>query len=196
MKSFTEIPEGYVQSDYVNLYANRSLYRSINLLSLLIGLALFLLGWRWRGLDALQDLLRKSLADYYLWMALLLVLMLVYLTLHELTHGFFIRRFSGLRPHYGKKGLLLFVGSGAYFCRKHYLMIALAPVVLWGIVFGILSAFLQGKWFWLVYGLQIANFGGAAGDAYMTYKALRGEKVALYQDSGVSVAIYTKTEAV
>lgn len=192
MNTCFTLPDGYVQEDYVNLYANRRIYRNLNIASFLIGAAVIAVGFFLQGFDAILAVLRRGLSDYLLWLLILVAAILSYLALHELTHGLFMRLFSGIRPHYGKKGLLLYAGSEAYFCRRHYIVIALAPVVVFGVLFAVLSVFFKNEWFWLVMALQLANLGGAVGDYYMTYRALRQPKSALFHDSGVAVTIYTE----
>lgn len=192
MNTCFTLPDGYAQEDYVNLYANRRIYRNLNIASFLIGAAVIAVGFFLQGFDAILAVLRRGLSDYLLWLLILVAAILSYLALHELTHGLFMRLFSGIRPHYGKKGLLLYAGSEAYFCRRHYIVIALAPVVVFGVLFAVLSVFFKNEWFWLVMALQLANLGGAVGDYYMTYRALRQPKSALFHDSGVAVTIYTE----
>jgi len=49
------------------------------------------------------------------------------------------------------------------------LIIALAPVVFFGIIFLLLNVLLPIEWFWFIYFFQIINLSGAAGDFYVTY---------------------------
>ena len=191
--SFT-LPDGYVQGDYVNLYADRRIYRNLNIASFIIGVAVIAVGWLWQGIDPLLALLKAGMHVYFCWLLTLAGCTLAYLTLHELTHGLMMRLFSGICPHYGKKGLLLFAGSEAYFRRRDYLSAKLSPVVLFGIVFALLSVILKDEWFWLAIVLQLINFGSSVGDIYTVCRALRQPKNALYYDSGVSVTIYTEIE--
>ena len=45
-----------------------------------------------------------------------------------------------------------YAASDACFCRRDYILIALAPVVVWGLVLGVLAALLaDGGWFWVVW---------------------------------------------
>ena len=60
--------------------------------------------------------------------------MVLYIFLHEFVHGIFIKRYSGKKADYGFTGMYAYAGSKPYFNKKSYLVIALAPVVLWGIV--------------------------------------------------------------
>ena len=192
MRTCFTLPDGYEETDYVNLYTNRRLYRALNTASFLIGAAVLAVGYFWQGFDALLALLKRGMSDYLLWILILAAGIIAFYTLHELTHGLCMRLFSGIRPHYGKKGLMLFTGSEAYFCRRDYVITALAPALLFTPLFALLTVFLKDEWFWLALGLQLAILGGIVGDVYMTGKALRQPKSALFRDSGVGVTIYTE----
>jgi hypothetical protein len=85
-----------------------------------------------------------------------------------------------------------YAGSEAYFNKKSYIIIALAPVVIWGAVLGVLCAVLPQSWFWVVYLIQIGNISGAAGDFYVTFKFLKLPKDILVNDTGVAMTVYTK----
>lgn len=192
MKTCFTLPDGYAETDYVNLYTNRRLYRALNITSFFIGVAVIAAGYFWQGFDALLALLKRGMSAYLLWVLLLAAGILSFYALHELTHGLCMRLFSGIRPHYGKKGLMLFTGSEAYFCRCDYILTALAPAVIFTVLFTVLTLVLKDEWFWLAAGLQLANLGGIVGDVYMTCKAFRQPKSALFRDSGVGVTIYTE----
>lgn len=194
MRTCFTLPDGYAETDYVNLYANRRVYRNLNIASFFIGAAVIAAGWLWRGFDGLLARIKSGMNAYFLWLLILAVSVIAYLALHELTHGLCMRLFSGIRPHYGRKGVLLFTGSEAYFSRRDYIVTTLAPVVVFAVLFALLSVFLRDEWFWLAAALQLANLGGAVGDYYMIYRALRQPKSALFRDSGVAVTIYTEKE--
>ena len=76
--------------------------------------------------------------------------------------------------------------------KKNYFFIALAPVILWGVVLAILNVFVPEQWFWVVYYIQIANVSGAAGDLYVTVKFSKMPKDILVTDSGVEMKVYSK----
>lgn len=118
--------------------------------------------------------------------------MILYLILHELVHGIFMKKFSGVKPKYGFTGLYAYAGSSAYFNRKCYIIIALAPVVIWGIVLAVLQICLWGIWAWIIYFIQIANISGAAGDIYVTCKMSRMPENILVNDTGIEMTIYSE----
>jgi len=95
---------------------------------------------------------------------------------------------------YGFTGMYAYAGSDDYYGKKAYIFIALAPVVLWGIVIAIINCFVPLDWFWGIYFLQIFNISGAAGDFFVTIKFLRFPKDILVKDKGVSMTVYSKNE--
>ena len=125
----------------------------------------------------------------------MLVGMVVYLFLHEGVHGFFIKMFSGKQPFYGKelrKGMF-YAGSRCFFGKCSYIVIALAPLVVWGIVIAIMLSELSAKapqFWWYLYAIQILNFTGAAGDLYVARRVLRMPKEVLVQDDGISMKFF------
>ena len=122
------LPAGYRRVGGVDLVRDRRAMLAVNLAALLLMALLFVLGiflvplsLRFRfGIGALAE------------GVLLLGAVALYMVLHELVHGVLMRRYSGARPRYGFNGLYAYAGSDAYFDKRSYRIIALAPVVLWG----------------------------------------------------------------
>ena len=129
---------------------------------------------------------------YTLRFLVLLVGMIVYLVLHELVHGAAMKLCGTKKVKYGFTGMYAFAGSGDYYGKGSYIFIALAPVVLWGVVIALINAFVPESWFWVVYMLQLMNLSGAAGDIYVTCKLSRLSKDILITDSGVAMIVYSK----
>lgn len=61
----------------------------------------------------------------------------------------------------------------------------------WGMVLAALCAAVPAQWFWVLYLVQVTNVSGAAGDLYITWKALRMPAGVLIQDTGAEMAFYT-----
>ena len=118
--------------------------------------------------------------------------MIVYFVLHELTHGICMKAFTKTKVKYGYTGLYFFAGSEAYFNKKSYIIIALAPVVLLGVVLLVLNLLCGVSWFWTIYLIQAMNISGSIGDLYVTVKFLRLPPDILIQDTGVSMTVYSK----
>ena len=95
-------------------------------------------------------------ANAWTWL-LLSAMCFAYISLHELTHGALMHLLSGVRPKYGFKLCYAYAGSRAYFDRRSHNLIALAPLLVWGIVLFALERALPAEWFWLFYVVQISN---------------------------------------
>ena len=146
---------------------------------ILIGLAL------WTGLPL------SSTLNPFLSFFITVVLVLVYMALHETMHAVFIKIFSRSRPAYRIRFPFLSVGSEAYFNRRSFIVIALAPVTIWGAALISLLALVPNPLFLSVYILMIVNFAGSAGDYIQAYIALTSPADTLFQDNGKATALYT-----
>lgn len=117
---------------------------------------------------------------------------IAYIFLHEAVHGFFIERFSKTKAKYGFTGLFAYAGSdAAYFDRRSYVVIALAPIVLLGAALLALNLALPANLFWYIYIIQILNIAGAAGDAYLVLLTAKMPRDTLINDTGKSIRFYS-----
>lgn len=191
MKSYTTLPEGYREIYALDMHEDKKLAVWVNLLSLAIAAVfavpmLFVVPW-WTTFDVTD-----GMSGYWVKFAAMLGLTLLYLVLHELVHGIAMRICGTKKIRYGFKGVYAFAASDDYYRKKPYVFIALAPVVLWGIVLAIVTPFVPASWFWVVYFVQLMNLSGAAGDLYVTVKFSRMPRDILIRDSGVGMAVYAK----
>ena len=76
-----------------------------------------------------------------------------------------------------------------YFDRRSHNLIALAPLVLWGVVLFVLERTLPPEWFWLFYILQISNVSGSMGDVYCVLHLMKRPKDVVIQDTGTRMRI-------
>jgi hypothetical protein len=139
--------------------------------------------------SALFDM-SAGLGAYALRFAVLLVGMVLYVILHELVHGIFMRAISGVGVRYGFTGMYAYAGSDAYFGKAAYLLIALAPVVIWGVVLAVICPSLPAEWFWVVHLIQVVNLSGAGGDIYVTFKFCRLPRDILVRDTAVAMTVF------
>ncbi|MFQ7159499.1 MAG: DUF3267 domain-containing protein [Ruthenibacterium sp.] len=103
--------------------------------------------------------------------------------------------FRRKKVHYGYAGVYAWAGSKAYFGRKSYIVIALAPLVFWGLVLAALCIVAPAQWFWVFYLVQVTNVSGAAGDFYIAWKAARMPAGVLVQDTGLEMTFYAPPPA-
>lgn len=150
MRGTLTLPDGYAGLCSIDLQKDKRLALLINGLALLIALPLVFLGNRIVPLRT-----RFSMDDgfgfYFLRLGMLTAGYAAYVVLHELVHGVCMKYFSGAPVRYGFTGLYAYAGSEAYFTKKCYFIIALAPVAVWGVVLLALCMLVPAPWFWTVY---------------------------------------------
>lgn len=185
------LPEGYRELTHIDLQKNKKEALIVNGLGLVVMLVLGVLGHLVVPIQSLFDM-EQGFGVYCARFGVLIVGIVVYMVLHEAVHGVCMMRFSTVKPHYGFTGMYAFAGSEAYFSRPYYIVIALAPVVVWGVVLAVLCALVPAQWFWVAYFIQITNLSGAAGDLYVTARMMRMPEDILVQDAGTSMTVYSR----
>ena len=183
----TRVPEGYREVRRVDLMRNRKEAMLINVIALGITSLLIALGF----------VLCPPFSEFrfgihtVLGIITMLVGTILYMILHEVIHGVFMKAFSGVKPHYGFTGLYAYAGSDALFCRRHYLVIAFAPVVILGFVLAVLTIAFYETAFWYFYIIQIVNISGAAGDFYVGTLIARSKNDIMVRDAGTDMSFYS-----
>ena len=189
MKSCTVLPEGYAPLFSMDLQENKRLMLLVNIIGTAIAILAVVPALFFVPFSALFDM-SAGLGAYALRFAALLVGMVLYVVLHELVHGIFMRVISGVSVRYGFTGMYAYAGSDAYFGKASYLLIAMAPVVIWGVVLAVACCFVPAEWFWVVYLIQVVNLSGAGGDIYVTFKFCRLPRDILVRDTGVAMTVF------
>ena len=191
MKSTSALPEGYHEICAIDLQKNKKLMTLVNgfalvIMALMTVPMLFVVPF-----DTLKDA-----PDFFqkFWLILVALGYIIYIVLHEAVHGIAMKICGTQRVKYGFTGVYAFAGSDDYYGKGAYIFIALAPVVLFGVLFAILNLVLPLYTFWAVYILQIGNLSGAAGDFYVTCKFMRLPSDILVTDYGVGMKVYSKSE--
>ena len=182
------LPAGYRLAEIMDFVRNRKLLLTVNLAGLGVALLMITGALFVKPIAATWNLLMDH---WYLWLTIP-AMNLAYILLHELTHGIFMYALSGVRPKYGVKLCYAYAGSSVWFDRKSHILIALAPVILWGVILQILCALLPDAWFWLIWLVQIANVSGAAGDIYCSVHLIRLPGDILIQDTGTRMRVMVK----
>lgn len=179
-----ELPEGYRQIRTIDFVNNRRELLLVNIGAVLISIAMLAAG------ILVHPMTLQELGAIPFWMPLAaLAMSAAYIVLHELTHGLAMHRLSGVKPRYGFRLAYAYAGSDVYFDRRSYVVIALAPVLAWGIVLLALERALP-QLFWMFYIVQIVNISGAMGDFYCTWRVMRLPKTILIQDTGTHMQIF------
>ena len=106
-----------------------------------------------------------------------------------------IKFFTGVPAQYGFKlrAGMAYASSRFFFRRTAYMIIALAPIVVWGIVLTLLLRDIPEQYWWYLYAIQIFNVSGAAGDLFVTYRILTMPKDVLVLDTGMEMKFFAPT---
>lgn len=185
------LPEGYTELEHIDLQKNHKQMLLVNGIAAVIMVVMAVIGHLIVPITELFSM-EEGMGVYFLRFAGLMVALVVYMVLHELVHGVCMKAFSGVDPTYGFTGMYAYAGSTAYFSRPYYIVIALAPIVVWGVVLAIVCPLVPRAWFWIAYFVQISNISGAAGDLYVTWKMMHMPADILVNDIGVSMTVYSK----
>lgn len=185
------LPPGYTEIFQIDLQRNKKMAIRVNTLALLIAFGMAFCAAVLVPISTLFDF-SQGITVYLIKWGVLLVAIILYIILHELVHGICMKYFSGTRVHYGFTGLYAYAASEAFFYKKPYILIALAPIVVWGMVLVIINCVVPQSWFWVIYLVQICNISGAAGDLYVICKLSRMPSDVLVQDKGVSMIVYSR----
>lgn len=189
MKAIGVLPEDYGEIYSLNLQKDKRTAIIVNLLALAIAAVMAVSMNFFVPVTSVFDM-SGGIVRYFLRLAALIVLMVLYMVLHELVHGIAMKLCGTKRVKYGFTGLYAFAGSEDYYDKKSYIFIVLAPIVLWGTVLAAVNFFVPTEWFWIVYMIQLINISGAAGDLFAAVKFSRMPKNILIQDSGVSMRVF------
>jgi len=191
MKAYHVLPDGYEEKLQMNLQKDKKTAMKINIWAFVLTFLLILAG------NFVVPIYVFVEADTTLEFALriggLLLAYLAYIILHELTHAIVMRAVGGGKVKFGFTGLYAYAGSTEdYFDKSSYRCIALAPLVFWGIIFGILTVVVPPGWFWTAWFLQVGNIGGAAGDLYVTARLWKEPESILVRDTGLDMTVFDK----
>lgn len=188
MRSFEALPDGYRKIYSIDLQTDTKSALLVNVLAIVIGVLFAVpvhFAVPFTAVFEGEDIFRA------IRLISLILLLVLYMVLHELVHGIAMRLCGTKKIKYGFTGMYAFAGSSDYYKKGPYIFIALAPVVLWGIVLALILPFVPRDWFWVVYILQLTNLSGAAGDLLVTVKFSRLPKDILIRDHGVGMDVYS-----
>ena len=128
-----------------------------------------------------------------LFFIVLLISLILYIPLHEIVHGIVLKKYTDEKLSFGWKLVYAYFGSKeAVVNRKEYYAVALAPLLVFSVVFislMVLNPSLSLVW----YVMEIMNVSGSVGDIYVSIK-LKKEKSRdiLITDSGTDMSFWSR----
>ena len=191
MKAFETLPQGYKEILSIDLQKNKKLMLLVNGIAIVLAVPMLVLGARLVPVSALLDM-SGGMGAYFARFGALVGAIVVYMVLHELTHALIMKLCGTKKIRFGFTGMYAFAGSDDYYPKLPYICIALAPIVLLGIVVAAINALVPEEWFWVVYFVQITNVSGAGGDLYVTARFASLPRDILVRDYGVGMRVYSK----
>ncbi len=191
-KCRSELPITYREIYSVNLQKDKKAALIVNIVALILMVIFVIIGAFIVPLSYISGN-DESLITVWIKLVISLVGMIVYLILHELVHGITMKYYGSKKVKYGFTGLYAFAGCDEFFNKKSYIVIALAPIIVWGVVLAVACCFVPKNWFWVVYFIQIMNLSGAAGDLFVTYKFSKFPKDILIKDTGLEMKVYSES---
>lgn len=190
MKSLSTLPPNYRQIFSVNLQKDKKAALWVNLIALAIAGVMIVPMHLIQPIHTLFST-EEGMTAYFLRFAALLGGTVLYIVLHEAVHGIAMKLCGTKKVRFGFTGMYAYAGSDDYYQKRPYLFIALAPIVVFGVLLAVLQFFVPENWIWVVYFIQISNISGGAGDLYVTFKFSRMPADILVQDSGVGMTVYS-----
>ncbi|MBQ8545411.1 MAG: DUF3267 domain-containing protein [Clostridia bacterium] len=189
------LPANYKLGYTLDLQNNKKQAIIVNLAAILTGVALvvpmiFLVPIN--GLFTLKSTEGFDIFMYALRFVVFVLGSILYIIFHELTHGIFMKLFGAKKVKFGFTFIYAYAGTKEeYFKKWPYIVIALAPVSIFFVIFAIACPFLVGTpWFWVVYFLQVQNIAGAMGDIIVSLVFLGKPKNAYIKDEGTSMQMF------
>ena len=193
MRSFSKLPDGFVEIYSIDLKKNKKAALLVNALAIIIGVALAIIGHFIVPITTLFSM-DSGITMYMLRDLVLVISLISYIILHELVHGIAMKICGTKKVKYGFTGLYAFAGSNDYYDKISYIFITLAPIVVWGIILAVINIFVPAEWFWIVYFIQLSNLSGAAGDLYVTVKFSKMPRDILIFDYGVGMKVFSNQQ--
>lgn len=190
------LPDGYVQSDEINLKKNKPLTILLNIFAFFIFSISFALLSIF-GTVIRLGMVKMSGSISTGSMLIMLGSMVFILVIHELIHGLFFWMFSRSKPVLAIRLLYAYAGAPAWFFPKHqYALIALVPLVMIGVVGLLLIMLVPASWFLMIAFLVALNTGGAVGDLFVFVRLLKLSPTGFTNDTGDLVTFFEHRVAV
>ena len=192
-----ELPDGYQPAKTVDVGEKRFailMNLAATLLTAVVGVGGFFLKFAGDPGSAIPDLSNVWLFEG--WLFAILVSLIVYLVLHELTHGIVYKILTGEKLTFGLKLSCAFCGvPDVYVTRKTALLALLAPFTVFSVAFLVPFFLLSGLLSFSFLVLFSLHFGGCAGDLYDTFLLLfRLKGNLLMRDTGPRQTFYIRSE--
>lgn len=184
------LPPEYQLAREIDLKANHRLAVFLNILSAVIFIIILGLGFLLKPIPYGMDL------EPYHFVSIIGGLFL-YIFLHEAVHALFMRIFAKEPINFGFHVWAAYAGmKRGYFSRPEYMVIALAPITILGLILTLLLICITSvsgpvnNWYWPILVIQAQNIAGSIGDYYVSIILTKMNRRVLVNDDGMSMRYY------
>lgn len=191
-KYYLELPENYKLDKTIDM-KKMSTNIFLNVLNILFVIISFLILIPLKFKEIKFD----NLIELSIVMFIALIGFIIYIVLHELTHGLFYKIFTKQKLTFGVSLTYAYCGVPNIYVRKKEAIIAcLSPLIIFSIIFLTLIFILPPNYINLsIIILFSFHFGGCSGDIYLSLILLTKYKKDTYiKDTGPTQYIYKKGE--
>ncbi len=188
------LPEGYVQSGEINLKKNKRLAITLNIVAFFVVVLSFFL------LSSFAALVRPDLMNTSgsitagggaVGLAVVVGLMFLFMTIHELVHGFFFWVFTRSRPVFALRLFYAYAGAPDWYIpTRHYAFAAVGPLAVIGAVGLLLVLLVPESWVMFIVILVALNTGGSMGDLLILTRISKASPTCLANDAGDVITFY------
>ena len=191
-KYYLELPENYELDKTIDMkkMSTNIFLNVLNILFVIISL-LILIPLKFKEIK-IDNLIELSIV-----MFIALIGFIIYIVLHELTHGLFYKIFTKQKLTFGVSLTYAYCGVPNIYVRKKETIIAcLSPLIIFSIIFLTLIFILPPNYINLsIIILFSFHFGGCSGDIYLSLILLtKYDKDTYIKDTGPTQYIYKKGE--
>lgn len=191
-KYYLELPENYKLDKTIDM-KKMSTNIFLNVLNILFVIISFLILIPLKFKEIKID----NLIELSIVMFIALIGFIIYIVLHELTHGLFYKIFTKQKLTFGVSLTYAYCGVPNIYVRKKEAIIAcLSPLIIFSIIFLTLIFILPPNYINLsIIILFSFHFGGCSGDIYLSLILLtKYDKDTYIKDTGPTQYIYKKGE--
>jgi hypothetical protein len=189
---YFELPEEYKEFYKIDAKNNKTTIILFNVFALIIAAIVGVLGITLKNIN----IDRNDSKSLNLMLFGFIFLAIIYVILHELTHGLLYKILTKQKLTFGLTLSVAFCGvPHIYVNKKTALLSVLAPFVVYNIIFIPLLIFLPGNFIYLtLFLVYLTHASGCVGDLYVAYILLKTKGELLMNDTGPIQTFYKKSE--
>lgn len=181
-KTFQSLPKGYHRLLTIDMKNNKRDFWIMNGLSVLLMLISLI------PLFFIEFTFEYDLLRYFCF----ILFTIVYIVLHELVHAIFFKLGNKYKVKFQFHGFAASASvPGVLYQKIHFLIITIAPFVVFSFVLLPLLILIGDYWFFVLYLILVVHVSGCAGDFYVFYRLLSMPKKILVEDRGIVMNVYS-----